>query len=140
MSGAWHMKSTRTKAPKTRRDLGLVSNAQLKRDCERGIEYFYAHRPWLQAPVPAFGQSRRMLSARLGLDEAVRVAVAIGQPMRGALKGIADANGLDYAEFMKAYYKAKKAAAAERRACASCSGQLAGRDKSTFLAAQKGGL
>lgn len=97
---------------------GEVSNMQLKRDCERGVEYFYSQRPWLQAPVPSFGPGRRVLRARLGLEEAVRVAVAIGQPMRGALKAIAVSNGLDYAEFMKAYYKAKRAAAAERRACA----------------------
>jgi hypothetical protein len=117
MSG-WHVRTFKTRRIRAKGRNGEVSNMQLKRDCERGIEYFYSKRPWLQAPVPSFGPGRRVLRARLGLDEAVRVAVAIGQPMRGALKAIADTNGLDYAAFMKAYYKAKKAAAPERRACA----------------------
>jgi hypothetical protein len=89
---------------------GEVTMQRLKADAERGVAYFYSKRPWLERPVPAYGQSKRLRRVQLDLDTAVRVAVAIGEPMRGALKGIAETNGLDYAAFMKAYHKAKRVA------------------------------
>ncbi len=105
----WGTKITKVKFKHLRRrDTGEVSNEQLKRDVERGVAYFWGAKPWREQPVPVVGRSSRMGKGRLDLVAAVRVALAIGEPMRGALKGIADSNGLDYAAFMKAYYKAKR--------------------------------
>jgi hypothetical protein len=102
------MSGVRTVQVRRRAETGEVSHMQLKREVEREVEYFWNAKPWRERPVPAVGMSPRVLKARLGFDEAVRVAVLIDDPMRGALKRIADANGLDYRAFMKAVYKARR--------------------------------
>jgi hypothetical protein len=102
-------KTFKTRNPRRGVDNGEVSMAQLRAEVEAGCRHFYS-KPWRSAPLPsAIGQGALGRKYKLlGLDEAVRVAVAIGEPQRGALKRIADSNQLDYRLFMKAYYKARR--------------------------------
>lgn len=108
MSG-WHLKTVKTRDSRARKNpCREVSNQQLIADAERGVAYFYAQRPWLCKPVPDYAHSSRNSKGTMTIAEAVRVAIKIGELQRGALKCIAEANGLDYAKFTKAYYKAKR--------------------------------
>ncbi len=117
----WGIKTRKVKFKHLRRcDLGEVSNDQLRRDVERGWAYFWGAKPWREQPVPVVGKSSRTAKGRLDMEAAVRVVLAIGEPMRGVLKNMAEANGLDYKAFTKAYYRAKRTQGRshDNRACA----------------------